>query len=241
MATKLLKLLIATILVALSTSTFAQKGLSMGAADGRYLPETTGQKFRRLLAKADRTNALDAPILVGGIPYAASTTFNAGAVVSVGGNAYVETASPTGTTGSSSAPSGRGVGQSDGTCIWDYIGPQTAPQITLQTTAPSYLANNVIAYNDARIKYIGSAQPLDTGGSYYLPNVTCGPGGKGNCLGPSAGSALTNGWQCTHFCESICTDAPVVDFVTSNSNYPCNFLVDQNGIKAWALPMPLNG
>jgi hypothetical protein len=50
MATKLLKLLIATILVALSTSTFAQKGLSMGQIRSTapdLLHETLGTRIRR--------------------------------------------------------------------------------------------------------------------------------------------------------------------------------------------------
>jgi len=204
--------------------------------------ETKSQKFRRLLIKADLSNPLNQPVLIGATPWTVNTYFIQNQVVSNQAGAYVCTQ-----TGSSSlfGPSGRLMGQIDGTCTWDYIGPQTAPQITLASAAPAWVTANgqTISYNDPRIRVLGCATPFDNGNGYFFPTVNGGLGGKGNGVlpGSTAGQPLTTGYQQDHFGTQICTDAPVIVFQTSNAGWSCNFLVEQNGRRRFVAAKPFTG
>jgi len=231
------------VLAAISGLAFGQKGVSPGQFY-KSQQETTAARFRRLLAKADIQNALTNPTLVGSVPWAASTAYTVGNVVSNGGNAYICMAG--GTSSGSGGPSGRSVGQTDNAVTWDYIGPQTAPQVTLQASVPTYIssANEVtLNYNDPRVRVLGCANPLDNGNGWFFPVVNGGLGAKGNGVpyGSVAGSPLVNGFQQDHFGTQICTDAPVVVFQTSNSGYDANFIVEQSGRKQYVSPTPFVG
>jgi lysophospholipase L1-like esterase len=70
------------------------------------------------------------PRLVGAQPWAASTAFSTGAVVSKGGLAYVARAGGTSGASWTNDRTAGGAGQVDGSVTWDYIGAQTAPQLT---------------------------------------------------------------------------------------------------------------
>ena len=198
--------------------------------------ETKAQKLRRLLSEADVSNIVTSPPLVGANPWQANTFYPQNWVVSNFSMSYICTQ-----TGSSGAtgPSGRGVGQTDSTCVWDYIGPQTAPRVTLASSSPAYLAGGTtLSYNNPLIRHLGCAQPIDNGNGYFYPSVNAGLGGKGNAIysGAVVGTPIRNGFQQDHFGVQLCTDAAVVVFETNNSGWDVNFWVEQNGTKQLVSP-----
>lgn len=200
--------------------------------------ETKAQKIRRLLAAADISNAVTNPYLLGANPWTASTAYIVGYQVSNNGLVYQCTVA--GTSAGSGGPTGRAVGQTDNTVTWDYIGPQTAPVVTLTVgSIPAiFTGTNQIPYNNSYLRFLGCASPLNVGSKYIFPNISCGPGGKGiatNGVTVGAGSPV-NGTSTTQFGVQICTDAPQVCFEFNNSNYPVNFIVEQDGVKSYVSP-----
>ena len=246
MATNFARFALSAALAAACAPVLAQKGLTIGQANTLYSAqaETKAQKFRRLLARADISNAVTAPTLVGSTGWSPGASVVAGQILSAGGNAYAYTSSGV-TASAGPGPAGRGAGQTDGSASCDYVGPQTAPQIMLSNAAPSYLLNNGssdLAWNDPRIRVLGCANPLSSSSQYVFGNVSCGVGGLGQTsAGASVGQPIAAGLTTTHWGVQICTDAPVICFVTNNANWAVNFIVEQNGVKQYVSPVPFQG
>lgn len=100
--------------------------------------ETWAATFRRLAVKAEQNNPIVKPRLIGSVAWAASTAYVAGNVVSNGGKAYQCTTG--GTSAAAGGPAGFGAAITDSTVTWAYIGPQTAPTVSPQSSPNNHNA-----------------------------------------------------------------------------------------------------
>jgi len=192
-----------------------------GTAPAQVMTETKAQKFRRLMTKAATSNpAANAP-LSGAWPWPASTSVNAGAKFSNAGNVYVVTTA--GTTAGSGGPTGYGVGITDGSATWAYIGPQTAPAVTNTTAALSGLTST-IPNTDARIRY-GGGNTVSNSGGYAFWSVQQGSADT-TCKSGTGTSYNQNGFGA--FLE-IETDAPKITFDFKQAGYFATVMVTDLG------------
>lgn len=231
------------VLATLLCLSWGQKGVSQ-AQFYSVQRETLAQKLRRLLNKADLSNPLSSDCLMGWQAWGSGVQYSVGTIVSLNSNCYRASGS-NGVSGAT-GPAGKGVGQTDGGMTWDYVGPQTSPQISNLTTStlPPYLSYSLqtIGYSNPLIRILGTKQPLDNGPgtNYSVYQTSCGYGGSGNTVnGSIAGLPPTLGFNSTHWGLQICTDAPVISFVTTNSGYNANFIIEEGGSKRAVSPVPV--
>lgn len=150
----------------------------LGAAMQRERPL---DRVRRLASSRGRTEHpwVLAP-LVGAIAWAASTAVAVGDVRSNDtGKTYICTTA--GTTAASGGPTGKGSSISDGTAVWDYNGPQTAPVWSITATKPGTANAQRTLTNPAPINVrYGGAQITTASGGVIGWDSSVGAGVAGN-------------------------------------------------------------
>lgn len=189
--------------------------------------ETIYGKIRRLSAKyfsnCPIANLKKGITLVGATAWSSGLVVTAGTIISNAGNAYIATNSAT--TGTA-APTGFGMGISDGAVTWNYYGPQTAPVITaLGTTAPAGYTN-IFQFNthpERFVLYGGTPTTLAFGGGTYLDPWarTTSASGSGS---EGSNPALNPG---THNGAIVHTDAIAPVFTIFPGQSGIRFIIDE--------------
>jgi hypothetical protein len=207
-------------LVILAVLMFGVEPTFAGIANPTVTTETLGAKMRRLMEKAQVSNPVNNAPLSGAWPWPASTAVNLGAKFSNGGNVYV--VSTPGTTASSGGPTGVSTsGITDGTAVWAYFGPQTAPVVTNTTATPSGLTQT-ISNTDARIRY-GGGNTVSSSGGYAFWDLGVGVNDT-TCVSNAFPKEVGTGG----FIE-IETDAPKISFDFKQTDYFATVMVTDLG------------
>jgi len=161
--------------------------------------------------------------LVGARPWAASTAFATGTVVSRGGLAYVATTG--GTTGATWTNT-RGIGQTDGTAVWDYIGPQTAPQlVSIDTATHNATLTNILSMSSIGVLPAGQGPVRWRGGpvtQHAVPNYW---GVTSVTRAPAAGNFTSTRDAIVAGVEFIC-ECTKVEFAMLAVTRTANVIVD---------------
>jgi hypothetical protein len=207
------------------------------------LKETLGTELRRLAAIGAVNNPLVNPPLIGATAWAASTAYVTGNQVSNGGSVYQETAS-SGTSAGSGGPSGFGAAISDGSCTWAYIGPQTAPVVSVSTSNPISSPVAVSTMNGSALASqfsLFGAVFANLGGGASGYNVSTGVNQTGNIVVGSGG--LTGYSNVGSAALEWQTDSP--DFAIMELNFGSESLFVDVGagwqLVSIALPQPGGG
>ena len=183
--------------------------------------EAAKARIARSLAAAKFSNPVSLAPLVGSVARAASTAVVLGALQSNGGKAYECVTA--GTTSAGAGPSGRGLGITDGTVVWDYVGPQTAPVVYMTGTLPGGLTQAVLRSDD-RIRY-GGGSLIDSFSYTWVASfdkINSAIGTQGSIAG------FVNKVAAGSFAE-VETDAPIIAFAAFKTTTAANFLVEELG------------
>lgn len=203
------------------------------------LPNSVGNKLRRLSERAGISNPLVNAPLIAPAAWVASTAYTMGYCVSNGGNLYA--CYTAGTSASSGGPTGTGANViTDGTVTWHYAGVSpiasnspVAPIMSFSASAIGALNNHYLTgTNDASFYYSGGKISVGTFGQYYFPSTTVISGGNAN------GSTQLNNFS---FAVSFCTDAPKLAIRYPGSNTGYRLIVDGQYVELSAYSQILAG